>query len=53
MHTKIGTGLSISATKGANIVIPIAKRSQIPIAVDLFNSGKMVGSLKLAYEAAE
>ena len=51
--TSIGIGLSNSATKGANIVIPIANKSQIPTAVDLFKSGNIVGSLKLAYDAAE
>ena len=49
----IGTGLSNSATNAANIVNPTANRSQIPTAVDLFRSGNIVGSLKLAYEAAE
>jgi len=53
MTTNIGTGLSASATKGANIVIPMANKSQIPTAVDRFKSGKIVGSLKLAYDAAE
>ena len=52
-HTKIGTGLSISAMKGANIVMPIANKSHIPMAVDLFIRGNIVGSLKLAYDAAE
>jgi len=49
----IGTGLSNSATNGAKIVNPTANRSQIPTAVDLLRSGNIVGSLKLAYEAAE
>jgi len=53
IHTKIGIGLSNSAMKGANIVIPMANKSHIPIAVDLFINGNIVGSLKLAYEAAE
>jgi hypothetical protein len=43
----IGQGVSSSATNGENTVASLAQKLQIPIAVALFKSGKVLLSLKL------
>lgn len=43
-----GIGLSVSAANGAKMVAILAKKLQIPIAVDLFKKGKIESSTKEA-----